>query len=217
MEKETNKTVKKVATDIAVDAMNLVPLVGTLVRSVVNLIQSRTEDNLSAYVRGALDGKEILDSSFPESDCFLKLAELVARDVHSDKALYYANAFRFIKYLEGQNRPIVDFLLEVIPDLTAMDFRFIQELRVVLDVHKRQGDESLAEAIERFYLKRKDGANVSRLWYHQRSLRKLEALGILIQHPTRGLPWPGEHFDVIACVANGVDLEGAPLAERRNQ
>lgn len=213
MSEKTKKSLKESATNIAIDALNTVPLLGTVTKSVADLVRSRIEDSLDTYVRGALQGDDVPKPNRPDAECFIRLAELVARDVYAGKACYYSNAFRFIKSLEGDSRPIADFLLEAIPEMTLKDFTFIQELSEILKTHKKSKEKDLGLALGRFYKQSSDGQNISRLWYQRRSLLKLEFHGILIDHPTFNIPWPAEHFDVIACVANGTTLDGASLTK----
>jgi hypothetical protein len=215
MERGYKKEGKKALVEVGYDGLNTVPLLGTLIKAAVRLHKISQQRRVEAFAERLVSGLPVTAKSIRQlenkhADCFGQILQSLLADHEGQKAATYANAFLFIlrEDLFQSAKPLAEFIVRAVKDLTLYDIRLITEIDAILQLKKDA--QTMTSYFRSLELTRNPGGNEYD-WQRRLSVQNLVQLGILAKVVEHEPIWSTEHFDVIARVVQGLDFDRRPL------
>ena len=217
---EFEKEKKEIYKDLSYDLLNQIPLLGSLVKSLIKLHSIEQNERFSIFAKVLLQGHqhdaELLECiEGNESKAFQEIFKAVMSDFETEKSEYYGFAYLFIKkhQLFVNNPALAKFIVITIKELTTSDISLIKEVYSFMKLYKSeeamtyflkhlqelQFDETETDKFSR--------VDVRELPLRRASIQKIISCGLLSKIVDNLPHWPTEQFDIIALCIQGLSME----------
>jgi hypothetical protein len=206
--KHSKDAAKEIGTDLAVGALDQIPLLGTLAKGLVRLYSARQNDKFREFALRIIEGGKVREDFFEriegkERDAFFVIFEKVMADAESGKVRHYAATYNFLaKKNIFQNKGLADYIITTISTLTVHDIELVGE--IVTAWEQLHTDEKMKEYFR--HLLKRQGDNIGFRWLRRSSVQKLVSCGMLASLQEDCPLWTTEQFDIIATVLFGFNL-----------